>query len=72
MEAIAICSRALPPGVPITLAFKLKHRPGYQLAWPCPYCRGADHQHDERGLQAAPCGRGLYLVRHNGGKIHEL
>lgn len=68
---IAICARsAAPPGVPIALAFapKVGRRNEWVLAWPCIYCQG-EHRHDSRGLQAAPCGRGMYRVVANGGRI---
>ncbi|HUY28598.1 MAG TPA: hypothetical protein VMV27_14405 [Candidatus Binataceae bacterium] len=65
---IAIQSRTSPkPAAPVVLAFK--NGGEYELAWPCPYCGADGHRHAARGLNVAPCGKGVYLVRWCGGKI---
>jgi len=68
MQSIAICSRTpSQPAAPVVLAFK--HGGEYELAWPCIFCNADGHRHAARGLNVAPCGRGAYFVRWNGGKI---
>jgi hypothetical protein len=68
--AIAICARAsAPPAHPIALAFFHKKHRGYELAWPCIYCGAPGHRHPKIGLQLSACGRGMYTVRSNGGRI---
>jgi len=72
--SVAICARThATPEYPIVLAFRHQRRAyGFELAWPCPFCREAGHRHERVGLQRSACGRGMYLVRSNGGRIHEV
>ncbi len=71
----AICSRATMPTPvpPVVLAFKKdfarRKERGLVLAWPCPYCQTEGHEHEKSGLQTSQCGRGMYVVRWNGGWI---
>ncbi len=71
-QGIAICARgASAPPEPIVLAFKCgtgKDRE-YVLAWPCPFCGAVEHRHAAVGVRVSECGRGMYLVRSNGGSI---
>lgn len=70
METVYESERAVKAR-PIVLAFarKVGRRREWVSAWPCPYCSAPEHRHTERGLQISPCGRGIYTVRWNGGRI---